>query len=179
MNWRSWILVQNASLPVLTLQLIAKSMAIITISQRLWRQLWDNHMPKPSGVENLSKSSRPQNLRFLVRYLLPLSWVMKRMMKTWMRLEKKRKKRGGRIRKRKRRPQRWKESKQWLHPMLLLMILMRRPLRMMMTIMDRIMIAPVVLKILTSKRISNSSRCDCYNSRAACWAVRDLADLFS
>jgi hypothetical protein len=33
-----------------------------------------------------------------------------------------------------------------------------------------------VLKTLNSKRISNSSRCDCrlHSSRAACWAVKDL-----
>jgi hypothetical protein len=82
-----------------------------------------------------------------------------------MNLKRKRRS-GGRTRKRRRRAQRWRELLKMLVQSMEQKI---GHLKVMMKT-GRIMRALRVLKTLNSKRISNSSRCDCrlHSSRAAC-----------
>ena len=102
-----------------------------------------------------------------------------RKMKSAVKSLRRKRRREGRTRKRRRRAQSKKEVKQpralqepWAEEMITKIKLLKVTM-----ITERIMIALLVLKILNSKRISNSSRCDCSpcNCKAACWAVRDPA----
>ena len=86
---------------------------------------------------------------------------------------KRKRRKGGRIRKKRRRAYKWKEL--MLQKLLRILVPLKEKIILIGFLKvtmktGRMMIALLVLKTVNSKRISNSSRCDCrlYSSRAAC-----------